>query len=85
MDEAAKEIVNNADMLKTLAAGLAIGFGAIGPGIGIGLLGKGALEAIGRNPEATPKIQTNMILGIAFAEAVAIYALVVALIIIFAT
>ncbi len=85
MDEAVKEVVNNADMLKTLAAGLAIGLGAIGPGIGIGLLGKGALEAIGRNPEAAPKIQTNMILGIAFAEAVAIYALVVALIIIFAT
>ena len=69
--------------LKELAAGLAIGLGAIGPGIGIGLVAKGALEAIGRNPEASGKIQTNMILAIAFAEAVAIYALVVALIIIF--
>ncbi len=69
--------------LKELAAGLAMGLGAIGPGIGIGLVAKGALEAIGRNPEASDKIQTNMILAIAFAEAVAIYALVVALIIIF--
>ncbi len=69
--------------LKELAAGLAIGMGAIGPGIGIGLVAKGALEAIGRNPEASGKIQTNMILAIAFAEAVAIYALVIALIIIF--
>jgi F-type H+-transporting ATPase subunit c len=64
---------------KQLAAGLAIGLGAIGPGIGIGLLASGALQAIGRNPEAGGQIQTNMIVGIAFAEAVAIYALVVAL------
>jgi F-type H+-transporting ATPase subunit c len=64
---------------KQLAAGLAIGLGAIGPGIGIGLLASGALQAIGRNPEAGGQIQVNMILGIAFAEAVAIYALVVAL------
>ena len=60
---------------------IAVGFGALGPGIGIGILvGKG-LEAIGRNPEATSKIQTNMILGIAFTEAIMIFALVVALII----
>ena len=64
-----------------LAAGLAIGLGAIGPGIGIGLLAGKAMEAIGRNPEASGKIQTAMILAIAFAEAIAIYALVVALII----
>ncbi|HEM61608.1 MAG TPA: ATP synthase F0 subunit C [Chloroflexi bacterium] len=57
-----------------------MGLGAIGPGIGIGLLGAGAMHAIGRNPEATGQIQTNMILGIVFAEAVAIYALVTALI-----
>jgi F-type H+-transporting ATPase subunit c len=66
--------------LTTLAAGLAIGLGALGPGIGVGLLVSGAMHAIGRNPEATPQIQTNMILGIVFAEAIAIYALVVALI-----
>jgi len=64
---------------SVLGASLAIGVGAIGPGIGIGILASGALQAIGRNPEATPQIQLNMILAIAFAEAVAIYALVVAL------
>lgn len=68
--------------LKALGAGLAM-IGAIGPGVGIGLLVQGALQAMGRNPEAAGQIQTNMILGIAFAEAVAIYALVVALIILF--
>lgn len=67
--------------MRLLAAALAIGLGAIGPGIGIGFLAKGALEAIGRNPEAEAKIRTNMILAAAFAEAIAIYALVIALII----
>jgi F-type H+-transporting ATPase subunit c len=62
------------------AVAFAIGMGTIGPGIGIGLMVAKALEAIGRNPEAASKIQTNMILGVAFAEAVAIYALVVSLI-----
>lgn len=66
---------------KMIGAALAIGLGAIGPGIGIGLIGSKAAEAIGRNPEAGSQIQTNMILAIAFAEAVAIYALVVSLII----
>jgi F-type H+-transporting ATPase subunit c len=66
-----------------LAAGLAIGLGAIGPGIGIGLLTAGALQAIGRNPEAEPVIRTNFIIGIALAEAVAIYALVIAILILF--
>jgi F-type H+-transporting ATPase subunit c len=66
--------------LTVLGAGLAIGLGALGPGIGVGLLVSGAMQAIGRNPDATPQIQTNMILGIVFAEAIAIYALVVALI-----
>ncbi|MGB9883200.1 MAG: ATP synthase F0 subunit C [Microgenomates group bacterium] len=66
---------------KLLATALAIGLGAIGPGIGIGIVGGKAVEAIGRNPDASSQIQTNMILAIAFAEAVAIYALVVALII----
>jgi F-type H+-transporting ATPase subunit c len=67
--------------LAPLAAGLAIGIGAIGPGLAIGLLAAKALEAIGRNPEAAPVIQTNMILAIVFAEAIAIYALVIALLI----
>ncbi len=72
-----------AESIKSLAAGLAIGLGAIGPGIGMGILAGKALEAIGRNPEAAPKIQANMILTIAFVEAIAIYALVISLIIIF--
>jgi F-type H+-transporting ATPase subunit c len=73
----------DAATMKLLAAGLAIGLGAIGPGIGIGILAWGALQAIGRNPEAAGQIQTNMFIGIAFAEAIAIYALVVALILLF--
>jgi F-type H+-transporting ATPase subunit c len=67
--------------LKALATAIAIGFGAVGPGLGIGLLASKAMEAIGRNPEAENKIRTNMILAMAFAEAIAIYALVIALII----
>ena len=67
--------------ILNIGAGLAIGLGAIGPGIGIGMLGAKAMEAIGRNPEAVGTIQPNMILGIAFAEAIAIYALVVAILI----
>lgn len=67
--------------LTALGTALAIGLGAIGPGLGIGILGSKAMEAIGRNPEAAGEIRTNMILGMAFAEAIAIYALVVALII----
>ncbi|MEO0205403.1 MAG: ATP synthase F0 subunit C [candidate division WOR-3 bacterium] len=67
--------------IKTIAAALAIGLGALGPGLGIGFIGAKATEAAGRNPEATGKIQTLFILALAFAEAIAIYALVVALII----
>lgn len=66
--------------MESIAVAIAIGFGAIGPGIGIGIIAAKALEAIGRNPEATSRIQANMILGLAFAEAIAIYALVIALI-----
>ena len=67
--------------LQYLAMGLASGLGAIGPGIGIGLIGSKAMEAVGRNPETAGTIQTLMILAIVFAEAVAIYALVVAFLI----
>ena len=67
--------------MKSLAAALAIGIGSIAPALAIGMLAAKAMEAIGRNPEAASKIQTSMILAIAFAEAIAIYALVVALII----
>ena len=71
------------EILKMLAAGLAIGLGAIGPGIGIGILGYGAMQAIGRNPEAKNAIMTNMVLAIAVAEAIGIYALIVAILILF--
>jgi len=70
-----------ASSMKFIAAGLAMGLGALGPGVGIGLLGGKAMEALGRNPEAAGAIQTNMILAIAFAEAIGIYALVVAILI----
>ncbi len=66
---------------KLFAAAIAIAVGGIGPAISIGMIGSKATEAIGRNPEAAGKVQTMAILAIAFAEAVAIYALVVALII----
>ena len=68
---------------KLLAAGLAIGIGGLGPGLGLGIGTWGATQAIGRNPDAEGPIRTAMILGLGFAEAVAIYALVVALVIIF--
>ncbi len=68
------------DTMKVLAAGLAIGMGTMGPGIGIGILGYGAMISLGRNPEARGAIMAGMILAIAFAEAVAIYALIVAII-----
>jgi F-type H+-transporting ATPase subunit c len=66
---------------RLIAAGLAIGLGALGPSIGIGILVSKAMEALGRNPEAQSVITPNMIMGIVFTEAIAIYALVVALII----
>ena len=69
--------------LRTLSAGIAIGLGWLGPAIAIGMLAGKAMEAIGRNPEAAGTIQQNMILAIAFAEAIAIYALVIAIIILF--
>jgi F-type H+-transporting ATPase subunit c len=67
---------------KLIGAGLAM-IGTIGAGLGIGVLVNGAVQGIARNPDASGTVQTNMILGIAFAEAVAIYCLVVALLILF--
>jgi F-type H+-transporting ATPase subunit c len=69
------------DGMKFIGAGLAMGLGSFGPAIAIGNLVGRAMEALGRNPEAQPVIQTNMILGLAFAEAIAIYALVTAVMI----
>ena len=64
--------------LGMLAKGLAIGIGSIGPAFAIGKIGAKAMESIGRNPEAASKILVPMLLASAFAEAVAIYALVIA-------
>jgi F-type H+-transporting ATPase subunit c len=61
--------------------GLTMALGGFGPALAIGMIAGRAMDAIGRNPEATSKIQTNLILGMAFAEAIAIYSLVIALII----
>lgn len=69
------------EVMSTLVAGATIAIGGIFPALAIGMLASKAMEAIGRNPEAASKIQTAMILAIAFAEAIAIYALVVALIV----
>ena len=67
--------------IKSVMAGLTMAIGGFAPAIAIGKMAAKAMEAIGRNPEAAPKIQTNLILAIAFAEAIAIYSLVIGLII----
>lgn len=66
---------------RSLGPALAIGLGAIGPGLGIGVLASKAMEALGRNPEAEGVVRINMILGIVFCESIAIYALLIAIII----
>ena len=70
-----------AEAMKSIGAGVAIGLGSLGPALGIGMLASKAMESLGRTPEAAGPIHQNMILAIAFAEAIAIYALVVAIII----
>lgn len=70
-----------AESIRMLATAGVMAVGAVAPAVAIGMLASKGLEAIGRNPEAAGKIQTAMILAIAFAEAIAIYALVVALMI----
>ena len=67
-----------------IGAGIAMGLGAIGPAIGEGIAASKALEAIGRNPEANGKIAPLMFVAMAITESTGIYALVVALIILFA-
>ena len=66
-----------------LAAGIGIGIAAIGPGIGIGYLTGHAAEAIARQPEAMGDIRTTMIIGMALAEALALYAFVIAILLLF--
>ncbi len=78
------EVSSNLEMYKIIAAAATIAIGGMVPAFSIGKLAAKAVEAIGRNPEAAPKIQTAMILAVAFTEAIAIYALVIALIIKFA-
>ncbi|MFA4818543.1 MAG: ATP synthase F0 subunit C [Patescibacteria group bacterium] len=69
------------EVIKSIAAGATIAIGGIFPALAIGKLAAKSVEAIGRNPEAASKVQTAMILAIAFCEAIAIYSLVMALII----
>lgn len=72
------EVVNGVVNLAPLAKALAIGLSAIGAAVGIGMIGGKAMESIGRNPEAVGKILVPMLIASAFAEAVAIYGLVIA-------
>lgn len=67
--------------MRLIGAGLAMGLGAIGPGIGIGIVANGALQAIGRNPEAAGTLTTTMFIGIVFSEALGIFGLVISLLI----
>jgi len=69
------------EVAKTLGMAIAVGFGVLGPGVGLGILIGRALEAIGRNPDAAGQIQTTMFIGIAVTDALAIFALVVGFII----
>jgi F-type H+-transporting ATPase subunit c len=66
---------------RVFGMAIAAGLGVLGPAIGIGMIGGKAMEAIGRNPEASSKVVTNMILAIVFTEALGILALVVSFII----
>ena len=68
------------EVMKMLAVGMAAGLGFLGPALGIGLIGYAAMTGIARNPEASGPIMTNMILVTAFAEAIGIYALIIAII-----
>ena len=82
MEEAVVQAMGwDIESAKTLGMALAAGLGVIGPGIGIGIVVGKALEAMGRNPEASGKIQATMFIGIAFAEALAIFAIVIAFIV----
>jgi len=69
-----------AEVMKMLAVGLAVGLGMLGPALAIGLIGYSALQGVARNPEARGPIMTNMIFAIAFAEAIGIYVLIIAII-----
>ncbi|MGD9762141.1 MAG: ATP synthase F0 subunit C [Candidatus Binatia bacterium] len=74
----AQEAAAGGDGLVAIGAGIAIGVAAIGPGIGQGFAVASAMESIGRNPNAAERVQTPLIMGLAFMEALAIYGLVIA-------
>ena len=76
-------VILETDGAKAIGAALAMAIGGIGPAFAIGMLAGKAMEALGRNPEARAAIQTNLILSVAFAEAIGIYALLSALVIAF--
>jgi F-type H+-transporting ATPase subunit c len=73
----------DANAARLLAAGLAAGLGMIGPGVGLGLIGSAMLQGVARNPEAQGRMFTNMILMAGLTEATAIYALIIAILLIF--
>ena len=68
----------NEASIKLVMTGITVAIGGSMPALAIGLITAKGLEAIGRNPEAASEVRTSMILGLAFAEAIAIYALVIA-------
>lgn len=68
------------EIMKLVTIAIVMGMGTLVPAFSIGWIGSKATDAMSRNPEAAPKIQTAMILAVAFTEALAIYALVVSLI-----
>jgi F-type H+-transporting ATPase subunit c len=67
-----------------IGAGIAMGVGAVGAGLGIGTATNGACQAVGRNPGVQGKIMMTMLIGMAMAESIAIYALVISLVLLFA-
>jgi len=77
----AAEVPFIVEAVKAVSVGMTIAIGGALPALAIGKIVSSALNSIGRNPEASDKIQTVMILGVAFAEAIAIYSLVIALLI----
>ena len=66
------------DALRLLGAGLAIGLGAIGPGIGIGLIGGNTIQAMARQPGMAGRLQTTMFIALGMAEAIALLGFVLA-------
>jgi len=80
-------IVSNKSMIiaySIIGAAIVMGVGTLGPGLGMGQATSGALGAVGRNPDAHGKIMLTMLVGLAMIESIAIYALVIALVIIYA-